>query len=120
MIKAWFKSGSPWIWMTAGAVSINLILVVGLLLLIAIRGLGHFWPSNIVEYHYQDQLGAETLIIGELVDTSLLPALQAKAAGHQVPDNAEYLVQYLVKTGNRDILGSDFRWIQDQYIRSQD
>ena len=34
-------------------------------------------------------------------------------------NNSEYLVQHLVKTGNRDILGSDFRWIQDQYIRSQ-
>ena len=55
MMKAWFKSGSPWIWMTAGAVSINLLLVLCLLILIAIRGLGHFWPADIVEYHYQDK-----------------------------------------------------------------
>ena len=33
----WFKSGSPWIWMTGGAVSISLIAVLGLLLLIAWR-----------------------------------------------------------------------------------
>ena len=116
MIKAWFKSGSPWIWMTAGAVSINLILVSGLLLLIAVRGLGHFWPANITEYHYQDHGDAETVIIGEEVATSLLAAAQARAAGHELLNNGEYLVQYLVKTGNRDILGSDFRWIQEQYI----
>ena len=119
MIKAWFKSGAPWIWLTAGAVSINLILVIGLLVLIAVRGLGHFWPADIVEYHYQDQNGQASVIIGEEVATSLLPEAQAKAAGHQVLNNAEYLEQFLVKTGNRDILGSDFRWIQAQYIQQR-
>lgn len=119
MIKAWFKSGSPWIWMTAGAVSINLLLVVGLLLLIAIRGLGHFWPANIVEYQYLNQQGQSSVIIGEEVDESLLHEAQARAAGFEVLNGAEYLHQYLVKTGNRDILGSDFRWIQDQYIRQK-
>ncbi|MCQ8116001.1 phosphate ABC transporter permease PstA [Methylomonas rosea] len=119
MMKAWFKSGSPWIWMTAGAVSLNLILVVGLLLLIAVRGLGHFWPADIIEYRYQDRDGPESAIIGEAVATSLLPAAQARAAGHELLDNGEYLVQHLVKTGNRDILGSDFRWIQQQYIHGQ-
>lgn len=119
MIKAWFKSGSPWIWMTAGAVSVNLLLVGGLLALIAIRGLGHFWPANIVEYQYQNQQGQNSIIIGEEVDESLLPEAQARAAGFEVLNGVEYLHQYLVKTGNRDILGSDFRWIQDQYIRQK-
>jgi phosphate transport system permease protein len=119
MMKAWFNSGSPWIWLTAGAVSINLLLVAGLLFLIAVRGLGHFWPADIVEYHYQDKSGLPSLIIGEEVDKSLLHEAQARAAGHEVLNNAEYLLQFLVKTGNRDILGSDFRWIQDQYIQSR-
>lgn len=39
----WFKSGKPWIWLTAGAVSISLIAVIGLLLMIAWRGLSFFW-----------------------------------------------------------------------------
>ena len=116
MMKAWFKSGAPWIWMTAGAVSINLILVAGLLLLIAVRGLGHFWPANIMEYHYHDRNNADTVIIGEEVATSLLPAAQARAAGHELLNNGEYLEQHLVKTGNRDVLGADFLWIQDQYV----
>jgi phosphate transport system permease protein len=50
------------------------------------------------------------------VAESLLAEAQAVAAGHEVLNGAEYLLQFLVKTGNRDILGSDFRWIQDQYI----
>lgn len=119
MIKAWFKSGLPWIWMTAGAVSINLLLVLGLLMLIAVRGLGHFWPADVLEYHYKDRQGQSSVIIGEEVDESLLHQAQAISAGLEVLNGADYLQQYLIKTGNRDILGADFRWIQDQYIQDK-
>ena len=30
-VKAWFGSGSPWVWMNAGAVSIAVIMTIGLL-----------------------------------------------------------------------------------------
>ncbi len=118
MIKAWFKSGSPWVWLNAAAVSTSIILVVGLLILIAVRGLGHFWSSDIVEYLYDDGF-QQTVIIGEVVETSRMTVNEAKASGYKVPDNAEFFEQRLIKTGNRDILGSDFRWIQSQYIKKQ-
>jgi len=118
MIKAWFKSGSPWVWLNAAAVSTSLILVLGLLVLIAVRGLGHFWPANIVEYHYKDRAG-ESIVVGEVVDTSLMSAEQAKEAGHEVLNDDEYLEQRLIKIGNRDLSGMDFRWIQTQYIQQQ-
>jgi len=119
MIKAWFKSGSPWVWLNAAAVSINIILVIGLLLLIAVRGLGHFWSADIVEYHYQDG-NQQTIIIGEQVDQSVMSALMAKESGYQIEGNADSLVQYLIKTGNRDLTGMDFRWIQLQNVLSTD
>lgn len=42
-MKQWFNSGKPWIWLTAGSVSISLIAVLGLLILIGWRGLSFFW-----------------------------------------------------------------------------
>ncbi len=36
----WYASGAPWVWLTGGAVALSGLLVVGLLTLIAIRGLG--------------------------------------------------------------------------------
>ena len=42
-----FKSGTPWVWLNAAAVSISMVMVIGLLILIAVRGLGHFWPKTI-------------------------------------------------------------------------
>lgn len=118
MIKTWIKSGLPWIWLNAAAVSTSLILVIGLLLLIAVRGLGHFWPADIAQFQYQDELEQST-IIGEIVEIDHIPAQQARESGHQILDDTATLEQMLVKTGNRDLTGRDFRWILTQYIQQQ-
>jgi len=118
MIKEWFKSGSPWVWLNAAAVSTSIILVVGLLLLVAVRGLGHFWPADVIEYNYIEG-DKKSVVVGELVDTSVMSAKMAKESGYKLKDNADTLVQHLIKTGNRDISGMDFRWIQQQNIQSE-
>ena len=56
--KTWFKSGSPWIWWNAAAVSVSLIMVFGLLALIAVRGLGHYWPADIVQWQVKEADGS--------------------------------------------------------------
>lgn len=118
MIKQWLKSGSPWIWLNAAAVSTCLILVIGLLALIAFRGALHFWPSDVAEFVYEDN-GRKQIIIGEIVETSTLPAPIARGSGHIMEDDADFLVQHLIKTGNRDLTGMDFRWILDRNVRSK-
>ncbi len=119
MIKHWFKSGAPWIWLNAAAVSTCLIMVVGVLGLVVIRGVGHFWPSEVVQITYEETGGKTQTIIGEHVDTSITPAAMAKSTGHILSDKEDTLVQYLMKTGNRDITGTDFRWIQERNIKQQ-
>lgn len=120
MIKLWFKSGAPWVWLNAAGVSICLIMVLGVLGLIVVRGVGHFWPSEVVQYSYLEDDGQLKTIIGEHVNTSVTPAAMAKASGHKMADNEDTLVQYLIKTGNRDVTGADFRWILERNIKRQD
>ena len=48
----WVESGSPWIWINAGAVAISIVMVIGLLMLLAIRGMVHFWPSDVISASY--------------------------------------------------------------------
>ncbi len=110
MIRHWFQSGRPWIWFTASAVSISLILVFGLLLLIAARGLGHFWPSDILEFHYTEQDGSTPVLIGELHDEEEVAAARLRDAGITLA-NDDLVTRYLLKIGNRDIYGQDFRWV---------
>ena len=119
MIKAWFKSGNPWIWFTASAVSACLIMVLGVLGLIMARGIGHFWPGDLVQFSYQEDNGQVRDIVGERIDTTITPAAMAKATGFIMADNEDVLVQYQIKTGNRDVTGADFRWILERRIKQQ-
>jgi phosphate transport system permease protein len=119
MIRLWFKSGVPWIWLNAAAVSICIIMVLGVLGLVAVRGAGHFWPSQVTQFNYQEEGKPSRIIIGEKVDTSITPALMAKSTGHIMADDEDTLVQYLIKTGNRDITGTDFMWIEARNVKGQ-
>ncbi|MEM8844408.1 MAG: phosphate ABC transporter permease PstA [Pseudomonadota bacterium] len=103
-----FKSGTPWVWLNAGAVSISIIMVVGLLLLIAARGLGHFWPKTIYEFDYVDR-GNQIVLIGEKAKSETVPAKQLKEAGIVFDSDKEFIQRTLLKTGNRDVYGFDFK-----------
>jgi phosphate transport system permease protein len=119
MMKLWFKSGRPWIWLNAAAVSACLIMVIGMLGLIMVRGIGHFWPAQVGQYTYQGDNGQLENIFAEKVDTTVTSLAAAKSAGYKMAENEDALIQYQLKTGNRDITGTDFRWIQLRHIKAQ-
>jgi len=111
MFKKWLNSGNPWIWMSAGAVSLSLLMVVGVLGLVTSKGLVYFWPNDLVEIRYQASNESEQLLIGEIYDEELIPTLRVREAGAEIETDDDYIWQYLLKMGNRDVTGSDFRWV---------
>jgi phosphate transport system permease protein len=118
----WWQSGVPWIWLNAAAVSASLAMVVGLLALIAYNGLGHFWPHPVweLEYRAADGSGMQHLI-GEITDEEETSVERMRHAGAQLPENiGEDLDRFLLKTGNRDVSGLDFRWILGPLIVKRD
>lgn len=117
-VREWFKTGSPWVWMNAGAVAICIIMVIGLLGLIAVRGLSHFWPADVVQGTYT-QNGESRAIAGEIVETSEVLTKQLVEAGINIPEVNEFSTRHLLKIGNRDIYGSDFTWILEDFFSNQ-
>ncbi len=104
------KSGTPWVWLNAGAVSISMIMVVGLLILIAVRGLGHFWPKTVWEIDYQ-QDNNQIVLLGERAKVEEVPAKQLIASGMKIDFTDEFVERTLLKIGNRDMYGVDFKLI---------
>jgi phosphate transport system permease protein len=120
MIRKWFKSGDPWIWLNAAAVSASLIIVIGLLLLIAVKGLSHFWPKAVMQAQYiqatTDSNPQSIRIIGEVHNEEEVTIENLKAMGIDLKIESLTTNRLLIKTGNRDISGADFKWMLQPYL----
>ncbi len=118
-LKQWVQSGTPWIWLNAAAVSTSLLMVFGLLWLIAIRGFGFFWPSDVFEMQYQSEVDKKIRVIGEVWDSQLASVENLRANGIKLDTEKKSVMRYLLKSGNRDVSGVDFRQIIEPFILSK-
>ncbi|MCG9679382.1 phosphate ABC transporter permease PstA [Vibrio sp. Isolate24] len=103
----WLKSGSPWVWLTGGAVSISLLSVLGLLLLIGWKGLSYFWPAPL--YQWKTEQG--DVLIGQLYAEEYVPISHLREMDIALTPEVEEkgLAQRLsIKIANRDIYPADF------------
>ena len=119
-LKDWIRSGSPWIWLSASAVAISVVLVLGLLGIVASRGLVHFWPATLQEYTYTQDQNLQIQVLGEQVQREQVTAEQIRNSGVAVPEGVELLGRQLIKVGNRDVYGSDFRWALENQLSNLD
>ena len=118
-LTRWVADGTPWVWLNAAAVSASILLVVGLLLLIGVRGMGHFWPLTVQEIVYQQKDGQQVIIAGQVREEERVTARRLRESGLEVEQDTEFVTRYLIKTGNRDISGQDFRWLLEPSIKSR-
>lgn len=105
-MKTLLRRGDPFIWLTGSALAICLLMIGGLVVIIY-NDMGVFWPRDLVEF--------------ELVDGSRVMGRQVGRQEIFSPSGGtgdEYRVQ--LKTGNRDVYGLDFRWIDEAEIRSRE
>jgi len=117
--RAWIKSGEPFIWFNAAAVTLSVVAVIALLGLLAVRGLGHFWPGAIVQADYVVPGAAPVRIIGELVESESVPIAQLHGSGVEFDTDKAFVRRDLFKLGNRDVLGHDFSWFLHPYLKSE-
>lgn len=111
--------GQPWVWLAGGTLTICLVMTVGLLGLVLLRGTTTFWPGPVV----QMKTAAGAVHMGEITRTSsyhprpeLIEALPEEARGQ-----AEKLLaavdgesqRWLVRTGNYELTNEHFNWVSD-------
>jgi len=107
MKKKFWKSGDPFIWLTGLSLVFSLIMIGGLLFLIMYKGLGFFWPSDIAVIELNDG----TYYMGEISNREKKPQ-----PGEAIAKNKDSRIQ--LKIGNRDLYRLDFKWIDENQIKS--
>ena len=116
----WFSSGTPFVWLNAGAVAISILMVVGLLGLLTVRGMAHFWPTDVMQANYAPPVAfgsvMSTEVLGEEVETESVSSIQIASSGIPVDESIPTYERELVKLGNRDVTGADFAWLLSRYI----
>ena len=118
--SSWFKSGAPWIWLNAGAVAIAVIMTLGLLSVIASKGLAHFWPANVIQAEYVIPGEPAKIVAGEQVQVEEVPRARLVSSGLPVEAaGGEFMTRELLKVGNRDLYGADFSWVVGEWLNQQ-
>jgi len=98
--------GQVMTWLCGGALAFNLLLILGLLVLLAVNGLGYFWQATLWEFHLADG----SRILGEIREVETIPTAPGEApAGSRLR----------LSVGNRDLTGADFRWVDESEIVSR-
>lgn len=101
--------GEVWLWLGAGFLAAALLVVLGILALIAARGLGHFWPDPLWEIRTHDDAGEERILLGAITDRETVSGPTEDAGARRL----------LLRTGNRDLAPPDFRWLDEGQIVSR-
>ena len=119
-MSTWMRRGTPWVWLNAGAVAISILMVVGLLALLTVRGMSHFWPRDVMQANYTPPTSSgellSTQVIGEFVESEMVLSAQIASSGIPVDEAQGFYERQLLKLGNRDLTGADFTWVLRDFV----
>jgi phosphate transport system permease protein len=86
-----------------GALALNLLFVVVIMLLLAANGLSYFWQKDLVRFELRED-GRK--LLGEVWEVEKREATPGQPA----------LDRFRLKIGNRDLVGLDFVWIDEKDV----
>jgi len=89
-----------------GALALNLLLILGILLLIGYHGGRYFWQKDLVELERKDA----PPLLGEIHAIETVPAPEEGGAP---------ISRTQLRLGNRDLTGNDFVWVDDSDVVSR-
>ncbi|QOL15431.1 phosphate ABC transporter permease PstA [Dickeya dianthicola] len=107
-MKRWFGTGTPWVWLTASAITFSLVAMIAVFVLLVGQSVRYLWPQPVWLFSQQDAQGSARQLLGERYDEQYLARQQLTDAG-VVNAPAEGATRYLLKTGWREFYGQSFQ-----------
>jgi phosphate transport system permease protein len=108
VLRKLLSRGEPMVWFTGSALGACLLMIGCLLLVVLVNGLGFFWPAPL----WLVTLNDGSVALGEIVNREPIPN----------PGQPDHLERHRIqlKLGNRDLTGSDFRWIDEAQVAKRE
>ena len=114
--------GQPMVWLAGGMLAMCVAMIVGLILLVVVRGMATFWPGPVKSFH----LVSEQVVTGEVTRSGsyeprpeiidALPASARDRALQMLAASDGIAERILVRTGNFELDNSHFSWVSDYTI----
>lgn len=111
--------GQPMVWLAGGMLAICVVMIIGLILLVTVRGVATFWPGPLVSFVLADG----QVVSGEITRTGsyeprpelilALPPEHQATAKALLAENDGRSHRDLVRTGNFELDGNHFNWVSD-------
>jgi len=98
-VKKLWRSGEPLVWLTGAALALTLLMVVGVVAIILVNALGFFYPAAVVRLRLAD-------------DTAIAGRIAQRERVH----GSDGAYRLKLQTGNRDLSGADFVWVDEAKI----
>ena len=102
------QKGDPYVLGTGLALILTLGMVVFIMAVILVKGLGFFWPGDLVELNL-----VENTYLGEVWDENI--ERQIDETGQSIGRR-----EIQLKIGNRELYGTDFKWIDESQVASRE
>jgi phosphate transport system permease protein len=98
--------GEPLVWLTGGALTLSVLMILGLLALVLVQGARTFWPSPLVQVTTEDG----RVLLGEVTRRQA----DVDASGQSVEGSTS--LRRLLRTENFDLTGVHFTWVSDTEV----
>ena len=114
--------GEPMVWLAGGGLVVALLMVAGLVGFVFWQGLTTFWPGDVLRI----QTRSGDVVVGEVTrrdsfrpEPDLAASLDdasAAALRDELAAAGGWIDRRLVRTGNFDLTGEHFRWVEDYQV----
>ncbi len=111
--------GEPMIWLTAGGLTVAILMIAGLLALVTVQGLATLWPVPLTRIrlangvqHMGEVARSELFRPPAAFWPSLAPEAERRARDEAAGQDGR-LRRRLIRIGNFEITGEHFQWVND-------
>lgn len=125
-MNSMLAQGRPMLWVTGGALSVCIVMILGLLGLVLYQGASTFWPRAVTRVQLHDG----RVFMGEVTRDGWYTPRQdeidafgdagREAIAQSFEDHDGRAYRRLFRTANFDVSGSHFTWVSDYQVAEED